>query len=177
MYKTPKQEMEVEIKLGGRDPRSSPVAEDLNDLEMEDDDLYASMAPKGVFTSRGLTPLVKVTNKMLPLFGQSPDYPTLSDTKQLPTDFTRILAMFVNAVSDAIQEEVLSPEMAINLDTVRDDTGLMSLAGKLDMLSKDRGFKMFLKEEAPMKEEAAPMEEDATMSMEDEDAFMMERMK
>jgi hypothetical protein len=57
---------------------------------------------------------------------------------------------------------------------------LMALAGKLDMLSKDRDFKKFLKE--PMEEES--MEEESmgedmsegTMSEEDEDELLMGRM-
>lgn len=168
--------MEIEIQLGGRSPEESPVAEDLNELEMEDEDLYMKMAPKGNFTSRGLDPLVKTTNKLLPLFGQDPSYPKVADTKVLPTDFTRILSMFVAAVDDAVEAGVLEPEMKIDLGMVTDDMSLMSLSGKLDMLSKNKDFKRFLQEEAPeepeMEEKVAEME----MSPEEEDAMMMERM-
>ena len=168
--------MEVEIQIGGRSPKDSPIAEDLNELEMEDEDLYRSMAPKGKFTSKGLDPLVKTTNKLLPLFGQDPSYPKISDTSSLPTDLTRVLSMFISAVDDAVEAGILEPEMKIDLGLVTDDMSLMSLSGKLDMLSKNKDFKRFLQEEAPeepeMEEELAEVE----MSPEEEDFFMMERM-
>jgi hypothetical protein len=57
-----------------------------------------------------------------------------------------------------------------------DDAGLMSLSGKIEMLSKDREFKRFLQEEKPEEE---PMEEpmaEMEMSPEEEDAMLMKRM-
>jgi len=114
---------------------------------------------------------------LLPLFDQSGDYPNVEDTEVLPTDFVRILAMFQAAVEDAISEDVLREEMRIDLDGVIDDTGLMTIAGKLDMLSKDREFKKFLKE--PMEEEAMEEEEEMeeeAMTDDEMDSLMMERM-
>jgi hypothetical protein len=171
-----KKPVEIEIQIGGRAPGSSPVAEELNQLELEDEDTYATMAPKGTFTSRGLDPLVKNTNKLLVLFGQDPSYPKVMDTDKLPTDFTRILSMFVAAVDDAIDEGILNPEMKIDLEGVRDDAGLMSLSGKIEMLAKDREFKRFLQEDQKEEEQAPEMEEEMAMSPEEEDAMMMERM-
>lgn len=171
-----KPSVEVEIQIGGRAPGSSPIAEELNQLELEDEDTYATMAPKGTFTSRGLDPLVKNTNKLLVLFGQDPSYPKIMDTDKLPTDFTRILSMFVAAVDDAIDEGILNPEMKIDLAQVRDDAGLMSLSGKIEMLAKDREFKRFLQEDQKEEEQAPEMEEEMAMSPEEEDAMMMERM-
>ena len=174
MKKGPK--VEVEIQVGGRDPKSSPVAEDLNKLEMEDEDMYAQMAPRGTFTSRGLDPVVRNTNKLLPLFGQDPSYPKIGDVDVLPTDFVRVLSMFASAVDDAIEAGVLNPEMRIDMEGIMDDAGLMSLSGKIEMLSKDREFKRFLQEE---KQEEEPMEEDMAemeMTPEMEDDLMMERM-
>ena len=174
MKKGPK--VEVEIQVGGRDPKSSPVAEDLNKLEMEDEDMYVQMAPRGTFTSRGLDPLVRNTNKLLPLFGQDPSYPKVADTDVLPTDFVRILSMFVAAVDDAIQEGVLNPEMKIDLEGIIDDAGLMSLSGKIEMLSKDREFKKFLQEVKPEEETMEEPMAEMEMSPEEEDAMLMERM-
>ena len=174
MKKGPK--VEVEIQVGGRDPKSSPVAEDLNKLEMEDEDMYAQMAPRGTFTSRGLDPVVRNTNKLLPLFGQDPSYPKIGDTDVLPSDFVRVLSMFASAVDDAIEAGVLNPEMRIDMEGIMDDAGLMSLSGKIEMLAKDREFKRFLQEE---KQEEEPMEEDIAemeMTPEMEDDLMMERM-
>jgi hypothetical protein len=169
--------MEVEIQIGGRESGSSPIAEELNDLEMEDEDMYRQMAPKGTFTSRALDPLVKNVNKLLPLFGQDPSYPKISDTNELPTDFTRVLSMFVAAADDAVEAGVLNPEMKIDLESVKTDSDLMALSGKIEMLARDREFKRFLQEEAPAEE--PEMEEgmdEMAMSPEDEDKMMMERM-
>jgi hypothetical protein len=168
----------IMIGVGSR-PEGMPMGAEVEAAEEADMSMFEEMAPKGNFTSRGLSPLVKATNKLLPLFDQTGDYPQVPDTKQLPPDFTRILAMFVGAVDDAISAEVLNPEMAILLDNVRDDSALMALAGKLDMLSKDRGFKQFLKE--PMEEESMGEEmgedmSEGAMSEEDEDDMMMSRM-
>ena len=170
--------LEIEIMPGGRSMEDSPVAEELNELEMEDEDTFAAMAPKGKFTSRSLDPLVKNVNKVLPLFGQDPSYPAVGDTDVLPTDLTRILSMIVEAVSDAVDEGILDPEMNIMLETIRSDQDLMALSGKLEMLSKSREFKKFLSEE--MAEEESPgMEEgmdEMEMSPEEEDALLMSRM-
>jgi hypothetical protein len=166
----------IMIGVGAR-PQGEPMSEDLGMAEEADAEMFEAMAPRGNFTSRGLDPLVRSTNKLLPLFDQTGDYPSVEDTEVLPTDFVRILAMFQAAVEDAISEDVLREEMRIDLDGVIDDTGLMTIAGKLDMLSKDREFKKFLKE--PMEEEAmeeeGEMEEEA-MSDDEMDSLMMERM-
>lgn len=166
----------IVIGIGSR-PGGDPIGKELEDAEEADSDMFEAMAPKGDFTSRGLAPLVRATNRLLPLFGQEPNYPSVPDTKVLPTDFTRILAMFKSAVDDAISKEIVDPEMAIMLDGVRDDSALMSMAGKLDMLSRDKEFKRFLKE--PMEEEEGmgqEMGEEMGMSPEEEDNMMMERM-
>jgi hypothetical protein len=168
--------VEVEIQIGGRAPGSSPVAEELNDLEMEDEDMYRQMAPKGTFTSRGLDPLVKNVNKLLPLFGQDPSYPKIGDTNELPTDFTRVLSMFVAAVDDAIEADILNPEMKIDLGMVKSDSDLMSLSGKIEMLARDKEFKKFLQEEQPEEMEPEEAPEAEMMTEEDADAMMMGRL-
>jgi len=171
-----KPSVEVEIQIGGRAPGSSPIAEELNQLEMEDEDTYATMAPKGVFTSRALDPLVKNTNKLLVLFGQDPSYPKIMDTDQLPTDFVRVLAMFVAAVDDAVEAGILNPEMKIDLGSIRSDAELMSLSGKIEMLARDREFKRFLQEEQPEEMEPEEAPEAEMMTEEDADAMMMDRL-
>lgn len=164
------------IGIGAR-PEGDPVSQELNAAEQADTEMFQSMAPTGDFTSRGLDPLVKATNKLLPLFDQTPDYPMVEDTDVLPEDFVRILSMFIAAIDEAIAAGAIEPEMAISLDEVRDDTGLMTIAGKLDMLSKDKDFKRFINEaEAP--EEEAPVEEapPEQMSADEEDDLLMSRM-
>jgi len=166
------------IGVGSR-PEGEPMGEELEMAEEADADMFEAMAPEGDFTSRGLDPLVRATNRMLPLFDQTGDYPMVEDTQKLPTDFVRILAMFQQAVEEAIDEDAVNEEMRISLDDVRDDTALMTIAGKLDMLSKDREFKRFL--EAPVEEEemAEEVREETgatPMSTEEEDELLMGRM-
>lgn len=166
------------IGVGSR-PEGEPMGEELEMAEEADAEMFEAMAPEGDFTSRGLDPLVRATNRMLPLFDQTGDYPMVEDTQKLPTDFVRILAMFQQAVEEAIDEDVVNEEMRISLDDVRDDTALMTIAGKLDMLSQDREFKRFL--EAPVEEEelAEEIRDDVgstPMSAEEEDEFLMGRM-
>ena len=167
----------VMIGVGSR-PEGDPMGEELGMAEEADDQLFAAMAPRGDFTSRGLGPLVRGTNALLPLFGQSADYPEVEDTEVLPTDFVRILAMFQQAVEEAIEEDAIRDEMRIDLDDVRDDTALMTIAGKLEMLAKDKEFKRFLQEEVDGEEEGEMDREPEmeTMSPEEEDAMMMSRM-
>jgi hypothetical protein len=167
----------VMIGVGSR-PEGDPMGEELGMAEEADDQMFAAMAPRGDFTSRGLGPLVRGTNALLPLFGQSPDYPEVEDTEVLPTDFVRILAMFQQAVEEAIEEDAIRDEMRIDLDDVRDDTALMTIAGKLEMLAKDKEFKRFLQEEVDGEEEGEMDREPEmeTMSPEEEDAMMMSRM-
>lgn len=167
-------EKTIMIGIGSR-PEGGPMAAELESAEEADTAAFEAMAPKGNFTQRGLVPLVRATNALLPLFDQTPDYPEVEDTKQLPTDFVRILAMFQSAVEDAIARDVVRDEMRIDLDGVIDDTGLMTLAGKLDMLSKDKDFKRFLSE--PAEEEVVEEEvEPEGMSYDDEDELLMSRM-
>jgi hypothetical protein len=168
----------IVIGVGAR-PEDDPMAMDLGMAEEADAEMYEAMAPTGDFTSRGLDPLVRATNRMLPLFDQSGDYPEVEDTNRLPVDFTRILSMFKAAVDDAIDQDVVREEMRIDLDGVKDDTALMTIAGKLDMLSKDKDFKKFLAEPIDEEEDEEAMDRDAemeTMSAEDEDDFLMGRM-
>ena len=167
----------IMVGIGSR-PEGDEIGMDLEQAEEADSQMISAIAPKGDFTKRGLDPLVKATNALLPLFDQEPTYPKVPDTKVLPNDFVRILAMFKGAIDDAIEKEVILPEMKMSLDTIKDDTSLMTLAGKLQMLAKDKAFKQFLKE--PMEEE---MEEEydeevgmEPMTEEDEEDLMMERM-
>jgi len=167
-------EIEVEME-GGKGPLGMMGAE----AEDAEEGMYDEMAPKGKFTPRGLAPLVKAANALLPLFGQTPDYPALNEPlTQLPNDLVRVLSMVVAAVDDAIAAEAVGPDVAIVLDGVTDDRALMLLAAKMTALAKDREFKRFLNEpgpapEANVDEERTPMPE---MADEAADSLMMSRM-
>jgi hypothetical protein len=83
--------------------KSSPVAEDLNSLNARRGYVCYRWLQEAPSLQR-LDPLVKNTNKLLVLFGQDPSIQKLCDTDVLPTDFVRVLSMFVAAVDDAIEE-------------------------------------------------------------------------
>jgi hypothetical protein len=167
--------VEIEVEMSG-----GPMSDMAEEAEYMDEQKFMEMAPKGKFTPKALTPLVKETNKLLPLFGQTGDYPVIrEELGQLPIDFVRVLSMFKAAVDDAIEADVVTPDMAIDLSGIKDDIGLMLLAGKLNSLQKSMEFKRFLKE--PMKEEeeegmGEEMGEEIGMSSEEEDDMMMSRM-
>ena len=169
--------LEVEVSMEG-----GPMSGMADEAAMADEEMYMELAPKGKFTPKALMPLVKETNKLLPLFGQTANYPALKETlTELPTDFVRVLSMFKAAVDDAIAADAVSPDMELDFSGVKDDSGLMLLAGKLNVLGKSMEFKRFLKE--PMKEEesmgqemGSEMSEEMGMSPEEEDNMMMSRM-
>ena len=176
MMKGPKK-VEVEIEMNGKEGPATGMAEG---AEMEEEDMYGEMTPKGKFTPKGLQPLVKATNILLPLFGQTPDYPAIKEaTGEIPVDLFRVLTMFAAAVDDAISSEIIAPEMKLSFDGLRDDSGLMLLAGKLSKLALDREFKKFLKEPAPQ-DEAPTVDEERTpmpeMGEEEANNMMMSRM-
>ncbi len=168
---------EITITIGGRKPEEmseveAPVAEMLNEAEMADEEMYDKMAPTGEFTKKGLNNLVSATNRLLPAFGQTPDYPTFGeDLTKLPTDFVRVLSMFADAVDDAVEAEVVGSDMALSLDALTDDLSLTAAASKIDALSRNKEFKKFLKEPYTKseKEEKPEMEEEAGMGEEEMD--------
>ena len=75
------------------------LAMEIQGAEQDDEMMFAQMSPKGNFTSKALNNLVKATNRLLPLFGQTPDYPMFEgNLTEFPTEFVRVLTMFKGAV-------------------------------------------------------------------------------
>lgn len=138
------------------------------ETEDMEDEVYASSAPKGRFSSKALNGLVDATNRLLPLFGVTDAYPKFSGEVQttLPPAFMRVLSMFQKAVDDGIAEGALPEDASIDLTIITDDTGLQGLAGRIGMAAKAPGFKRFLKTKTP-EAEAAPMGEDEPTAEED----------
>lgn len=173
--KMPKVEIEMEM-----DEEEGPASGMGAAAAEAEDDMMEEMAPKGKFTPKGLAPLVKAANALLPLFGQTGDYPMITETVTvIPTDLFRVLSMFAAAVDDAIAGDMVDGEMAMDFSGVRDDSSLMLLAGKLSKLAANRDFKKFLKEPMAPKEESKVDEERTPMpkmTPEDEDTMMMERL-
>ena len=161
-----KPSMEMEIEIQG--------------AEQDDESMFEQMAPKGRFTAKALNNLVKATNRMLPLFDQTPDYPSFeNDITEFPTDFVRVLAMFEGAVSGAIEEDIIDEEMDFDMSDITADANVNMLAGKINRLVNDRSFKKYLKgmandEEADKDNDESETDED-TEDM-DVEALFMERM-
>lgn len=159
------------------------------DKASEDEDRdFAEMSPKGRFSAKALNNLVKATNRLLPMFDQTPDYPSFDgDTTEFPTDFVRVLAMFKGATDDAIEQGIVDDEYGFDFDEITGDANIQVLAGKINKLAGDKGFKRYLQSmpsDEPEGEEMAVADADmegaedaeGPMKEEDMDALFMERM-
>ncbi len=151
-------------------------------IDEELDGMTEEAAPVGNYPVRALNVLGDSVNKILPVFDPTlpPVNPFQSDVKgKLPLELYKPLVMINAAASEA-----MLPDLAPPLDTLTDGRALEMAAGKITLLGKNRDFQMFLKA-APKKEMEAPATEvevtveapmGGGMSMEEEDALMMERM-
>lgn len=148
------------------DSLKTSVQEKQAQVEAQEDELYLQASPRGRFTGKALNSLVQATNKLLPLFGVEEKYPTFpaGELTSLPPDFVRLLSMFSAAIGDATEQGVLSEDNAIDLASITDDTGILGLAGRLNMASGSKEFKRMLmppksaKKEAPAPEETSDPE-------------------
>tara|TARA_R110000751_G_scaffold290208_5_gene396771 strand:+ start:77 stop:577 length:501 start_codon:yes stop_codon:yes gene_type:complete len=147
-----------------------------NDMDNAVADNVEATIPTGSYSVNGLNALVNALNKVLPLF-QMPDYPTFDEeiNGPLPEEFVRQLAMINEAATAANLEPM-------PFDEATDDTGLQMMAGRLDLLAKDKTFKVFLEEQVSMMDEDMPEEEEEMVEeipmgneIDDEQLFM-ERM-
>lgn len=130
-------------------------------LEYKDkeDSMYKEIAPTALkmFSKASLNNLVDAYNVVSKLFGLPGDYPSFdADQKTLPVDFVKGLSMVKTSIDDAITMDVLDEDMSFSLADVNTSNGLLSIASKIIMASKDKMFKRFLLEEAP--EPNAPTE-------------------
>ena len=161
---------------------SMEIDVEIDRAESDEEMDFEEMAPKGRFTAKALNNLVKATNRLLPLFDQTPDYPSFDgDITEFPTEFVRVLAMFQGASEDAIEEGLVDDEYSIDFDGITGDANVQVLAGKVNKLATDKGFKRYLKsmpsDESEEGEEMA-MADDMSEGMAegDMDALFMERM-
>jgi len=82
-----------------------------------------------------------------------------------------------DAVNDAIEDDVLDADMAIDLAEINDDTDLNSLTARVRMAAGDKDFKRWLASE--VEEQAEEMEqavEEAASPDVADDALMMSRL-
>jgi hypothetical protein len=85
--------------------------------------------------------------------------------------------MFVSASTDASSDERITPDLVVSLDGIKDDSGLIALASKINLLAKSKDFKNFLKEPMNIEKKEEIVEENPVNSDEDIDALFMSRMK
>ena len=143
--------MSDEMMMSGQ-PREMEIS--VSEAQRGDEDAFAALAPRGDFSRKAMNALVKATNRLLPLFDQSPDYPEFSeDVEVFPTDFVRVLGMFQGAVNAAVDAEMAPESADFMMEEITDDRSLQLLAGRLNQLATDREFKKFLKN-PPMEEES-----------------------
>lgn len=157
------------------------MAADISAAEQEEEVAFAQMAPKGRFSAKALNNLVKAANRLLPKFGQTPDYPSFNDDMtQLPTDFVRVLAMFQGATDEAVDRGIVDDEFAFDFEDITSDGNIMILAGKINKLATDKKYDRFLKDQPVAEDEDAELVDDETttedMLPEDVDTLFMERM-
>jgi len=168
----PNREKEAMMTEGEMPEGEVAIAVEIETAEMDDEQMYADMAPKArnrPFSMKALNNLVGATNRLLPLFGQTPDYPQFDgDIDVFPTDFVRVLAMFQGAINEACDLDMCDDEMDFVMEDITDDASINALAGKIDMMARDRDFKNYLRNPPETMEE----EEDvsgAEMAMEGEE--------
>lgn len=169
------------MKHGGR-MNEEMLDAGIGAAEQEDEVAFAEMAPRGRFSAKALNNLVKAANRLLPKFGQTPDYPEFSgNMTQLPTDFVRVLAMFQGATDDAVEKGIVDDEFAFDFENISDDANLMVLAGKINKLATDKQYDRYLRSQPTEDEETEEgmIEDEITtedMPVEDVETLFMERM-
>ncbi len=169
------------MKLGGKVNEEMLDAE-IGAAEQEEEVAFAQMAPRGRFSAKALNNLVKATNRLLPKFGQTPDYPSFEgNITEFPTDFVRVLAMFQGATDDAVEKGIVDDEFAFDFENISDDANIMVLAGKINKLASDKQYDRYLRSQPTEEEETEEgMTEDEIttedMPMEDVETLFMERM-
>lgn len=158
------------------DNMKEKVLQRQGDVEQSEDDLYAEAAPTGTFHKKQINALVDAVNQLVPLFGITEKYDKFTeDITTFPVEFVRLLSMFVKAISDAIEEGVLTEDAAISLDGIIDDASVLTLAGRIIMASKNASFKRWLKKPRTVKPEAEQEQAEKTPPQ-DIDTLFAERM-
>ena len=171
---------EEEDNLNQMQEKISQASAEVGVLE---DDMYEAEGPKGRFSKKAMNALIKTINDMARLFGLEDKFPPIpADATAFPPDIVRIISMFQQAVSDAVEADILPEDAMVEIEGITDDSGVQVLAGKLQMAAKDKKFHKFLKKPQPkveieieMGEEEEGMEPEE-MSESDMDKMFMSRM-
>ena len=145
------------------------------------DDLVDELAITGDYSDAGLGRLIAGLNAILPCFGVTEKLDKglkLDEDGRIPMEVNRYVLASADAINDAVELEILDPEMAVDLDGITDDTALTQLSGLLRTASVDKAFKKFLKEPADEIEEpeADEQPEPETEPEQDEDELFASRL-
>lgn len=127
----------------------SELQDAAGEVAAAEDESLSAMSPQGQFSKASLNSLVKAFNKLMPMFGKEA-YPEFdADQMEFPPEFVRLFLMVMEAVGDAIEQEAIGGDLAFELGgAIKDDRDLAMLTGKLQLLSRSKDFKKFLKEPA-----------------------------
>jgi len=168
------------IKHGGKvNEMMMDLENEMGGAQQEEEVAFAEMAPKGRFSAKALNNLVKASNRLLPKFGQTPDYPLFnSDETVFPTDLVRVLAMFQGATDGAVEMGIVDDEFGFDFENITDDANIMVLAGKINKLATDKRYDRYLQSQPEDDGEEVIDDETTTEDMppQDVDALFMERM-
>ena len=152
---------------------------EISAAEQEEEVEFSKMAPRGRFSSKALNNLVKAANRLLPKFGQTPDYPEFGqDITTFPTDLVRVLSMFQGATDSAVEMGIVDDEFGFDFEDITDDANIMVLAGKINKLATDKRYDRYLQSQPEDDGEEVIDDETTTEDMppQDVDALFMERM-
>jgi len=143
------------------------------------DELVNEQALEGEFSDAATKALAKAMNLLLPAFGVEEPLATdyeLEDGR-LPMEMDRYVLAIRDAVNDAIEDDVLDADMAIDLAEINDDTDLNSLTARVRMAAGNKDFKRWLASEAEEQaEEQAEVAVEAASPDVADDALMMSRL-
>lgn len=122
------------------------------EADSELNEMADTVAPEGKYSADILNVLVDAVNALLPLFDKN--LPLLSPVEAdvvgpLPTELVKAITMVNAATTDADM-----PDLTPDLTSMVDDRGVRMTAAKLQLLAKNRDFKMFLSSPMKMTDEA-----------------------
>lgn len=147
-------EMEMEA-LNDVEAAKGMAMEQAMIADQREDAMYGSI--EGDFSTTALNKVVDSLNRVNKLF-RAPMYPKFDKFEgKLPPEFIKNIEMVNQALSDAgIQDKMF------DLMSLKDDSDLKMLAGKLDAAAGDRAFKSFLNKPLGMGEIQREMETPTT---------------
>lgn len=158
----------------------SPLIEQAAAAQTE---MIETMAPEGPFTAPALRDVIKALSQALSHFGPAADdmlkelrAEKAADAEELPESIARAMPPVIDAINDAVEEDVLNAEMRIDLEGMSGDSALREVSARARMAAGNRDFRKFLKEEVQEEEEGAAEEEAPAAEEEDVEALFMARL-